>query len=122
MDINDIFIENDDKKGFTVCTTSFIPKATDEALRETLNQIIGYLEYKSICLTNISLSEFNKSRNEIITGLTHDITNVKIIANELMELRKLTNKIQQERNVLAEYIAKDIFNGKICNNVNYLNL
>lgn len=115
MNINDIFIENEEGTGFCVKKKNFIPNASDEALKELLSEITNNIVYRHNYVVNASDSQLIKEKQALITGMFNDYQNVKILCDELLELRKLTAQIQEERDTLADFVAEAVFKGREVN-------
>ena len=114
MKLSDIFIK-DEENGFHVKTTKFTPNASDTELKEMLDEVRTLMETRASGLVIISASEFKKHQDVIAKNIAEDAKTFGIIAEELMSLRKLIRKIQKERDILVEYIAKNVLGGTPCN-------
>ena len=112
MNINDIIIENEEGTGFCVKKHTFVPNASDEALKELLTEITNNIVHRSNYVANASDSQLIKERQALTTGMFNDCQNVRILCDELLELRKLMAQIQEERDTLADFVAEVVFKGR----------
>ncbi len=108
MKIQDIFIPHENDQGFCVRTTSFAPNASDQELKAMLNDMVNNLRGRAIGISCATISELKAYRDDIVMAISEDANGVQALADELMELRQLTRKIQAERDALVDFIAEEV--------------